>query len=119
LEKIVLNLVFNALKFTPAGGKVELRAEKQGEEFVLIVSDTGVGISEKNLPNVFTRFWQADDSSKRKFQGVGIGLALVKELAEIQNGSVSVQSKAGKGTTSTVRLPYFKAEPAQPAQPEI
>ncbi|HEX5222472.1 MAG TPA: ATP-binding protein [Verrucomicrobiae bacterium] len=119
LEKIVLNLVFNALKFTPAGGRVELRAEKQEEEFVLIVADTGMGISEKNLPNVFSRFWQADDSSKRKYQGVGIGLALVKELAEIQNGSVSVQSKEGKGTTFTVRLPYLKAEPAQTAQSEI
>src|SRR6185503_4577503 len=108
LEKIVLNLVFNALKFTPAGGKVELRAEKQGEEFVLIVSDTGVGISEKNLPNVFTRFWQSDDSSKRKFQGVGIGLALVKELAEIQKGTAKVESQEGKGTTFTVRLPLLK-----------
>ncbi len=111
LEKIVLNLTFNALKFTPAGGRVELRAEKQGEEFVLIVSDTGMGISEKNLPYVFDRFWQADGSSKRKYQGVGIGLALVKELTEVQGGKVSVQSVEGKGTTFTVRLPYSKAEP--------
>jgi len=106
LEKIVLNLVFNALKFTPTGGRVELRAEKQGEEFVLAVIDTGMGISEKNLPHVFDRFWQADGSSKRKYQGVGIGLALVKELVEIQGGKVTVQSQEGKGTTFTVRLPY-------------
>ncbi|HWX22119.1 MAG TPA: ATP-binding protein [Candidatus Binatia bacterium] len=112
LEKILLNLVFNALKFTPAGGRVELRAEKQGEEFVLIVADTGMGISEKNLPYVFDRFWQADGSSKRKYQGVGIGLALVKELVEIQGGKVIVESQEGKGTTFTVRLPYQKAEPA-------
>src|SRR5208283_3679852 len=90
LEKIVLNLVFNALKFTPAGGRVELRAEKQGEQFVIIVADTGMGISAKNLPAIFSRFWQADDSSKRKYQGVGIGLALVKELAEVQGGKASV-----------------------------
>ena len=88
LEKVVLNLLFNALKFTPAGGRVELRAEKRGEELVLIVADTGMGISEKNLPHVFDRFWQADGSSKRKYQGVGIGLALVKELVEIQGGKV-------------------------------
>ncbi|HEY9509975.1 MAG TPA: ATP-binding protein, partial [Verrucomicrobiae bacterium] len=111
LEKIVLNLVFNALKFTPAGGRVELRAEKQDEQVVLIVSDTGMGISEKNLPFIFDRFWQADGSSKRKYQGVGIGLALVKELAEVQGGTVLVQSVEGKGTTFTVRLPYQKAEP--------
>jgi signal transduction histidine kinase len=112
LEKIVLNLVFNALKFTPSGGRVELRTEKQGEEFVLIVTDTGMGISPKNLPHVFDRFWQADGSSKRKYQGVGIGLALVKELVEVQGGAVTVESQERRGTTFTVRLPYQNAESA-------
>jgi signal transduction histidine kinase len=118
LEKILLNLVFNALKFTPAGGRVELRAEKRAEELVLIVADTGMGISEKNLPYVFDRFWQADGTSKRKYQGVGIGLALVKELVEVQGGKVTVQSQEGKGTTFTVALPCQKAEPAQAPKPE-
>jgi signal transduction histidine kinase len=112
LEKIILNLVFNALKFTPSGGLVQLRAEKQGDEFVIIVADTGMGISAKNLPNIFSRFWQADDSSRRKYQGVGIGLALVKELTEVQGGKASVDSIEGKGTTFTIRLPYLKADPA-------
>jgi len=116
LEKIVLNLVFNALKFTPAGGRVELRAEKQDDAFVITVSDTGMGISAKNLPFVFDRFWQADGTSKRKYQGVGIGLALVKELTEVQGGKVDVQSTEGKGTVFTVRLPFQKAEPI--AKPE-
>jgi signal transduction histidine kinase len=116
LEKILLNLVFNALKFTPAGGHVEVRAEKKEELFVITVSDTGMGISEKNLPFVFDRFWQADGTSKRKYQGVGIGLALVKELTEVQGGNVKVQSTEGKGTVFTVSLPYKKAEPiAKPA----
>ena len=106
LEKIVLNLVFNALKFTPSGGRVELRAEKQNECCVLTVTDTGMGISEQNLAHIFDRFWQADGSSRRKFQGVGIGLALVKELVEIQGGRVTVQSTEGKGTTFTITLPY-------------
>ena len=117
LEKIVLNLVFNALKFTPAGGTVELRAEKLGDELALIVRDTGMGISAKNLPHVFDRFWQADDSARRKYQGVGIGLALVKELVEIQDGKVRVESEEGKGTTFTVRLPYLKAEPVEAKTP--
>jgi signal transduction histidine kinase len=118
LEKVVLNLLFNALKFTPAGGRVELRAEKQGDEMTLVVADTGMGISESNLPHVFDRFWQADGSSKRKYQGVGIGLALVKELVEIHGGKVAVQSQEGKGTTFTVTLPYQKAEPVPTPKPE-
>lgn len=119
LEKIVLNLVFNALKFTPAGGRVELRAEKQNDLFVIRVADTGMGISAKNLPFVFDRFWQADGSSKRKYQGVGIGLALVKELAEIQGGRVDVQSTEGKGTTFTVQLPFQKGELAAKPTPTM
>jgi signal transduction histidine kinase len=113
MEKIVLNLVFNAIKFTPSGGRVELRAEERDGQFVIIVSDTGMGISPKNLPYIFDRFWQADDSSKRKYQGVGIGLALVKELVEIQGGKVDVRSEEGKGTTFTLRLPLQKADPAE------
>jgi signal transduction histidine kinase len=109
LEKVVLNLLFNALKFTPVGGRVWFRAEKSGEHYLLIVGDTGVGIEEKSLPFVFDRFWQADGSTKRKFQGVGIGLALVKELTEMMQGSVSVQSQSGNGATFTVKLPFNPA----------
>jgi signal transduction histidine kinase len=110
LEKILLNLLFNSLKFTPANGRVWLRAEKKDDFFILSVKDTGVGIAEKSLPFVFDRFWQEDGSSKRKFQGVGIGLALVKELTETMGGLVSVESQLGKGATFTVRLPFEKAE---------
>jgi signal transduction histidine kinase len=111
LEKMILNLLFNALKFTPKGGSVTLRVEKVGEHLNISVKDTGVGISEKNLPFVFDRFWQADNSSKRKYQGVGIGLSLVKELTEIQNGKVSVVSEEGKGTTFTIQLPFLQPKP--------
>jgi signal transduction histidine kinase len=116
LEKMILNLQFNALKFTPAGGRIDVRAEKEGEQMVLTVKDTGMGISEKNLPHVFNRFWQADDSSRRKYQGVGIGLALVKEFTELHGGTVSVASELGKGTTFTMRLPYVPASEAQIAE---
>jgi len=115
LEKVLLNLLFNALKFTPSGGRVELQAQKAVEQLVLVVSDTGMGIAEKNLPFIFDRFWQADGSAKRRYQGVGIGLALVKELVEIQGGTVAVESQEGKGTTFTVRLPYETAEPTTSA----
>ena len=111
LEKIALNLLFNALKFTPEGGQIWLRAEKQGGQFVLVVEDTGIGIAKKSLPFVFDRFWQEDGSSKRKFQGVGIGLALVKELTNMQGGEVTVDSDEGNGATFTVSLPLQNAEP--------
>ncbi len=106
LEKVLLNLVFNALKFTPAGGKVSIHALGEDQDLVLKVRDTGMGIAEKNLPFLFNRFWQADTSSKRKYQGVGIGLALVKELVELQGGNVSVESQEGHGTTFTLRFPF-------------
>jgi signal transduction histidine kinase len=106
LERVLLNLSFNALKFTPAGGKVEVKAKRESGQLVLEVSDTGTGISEEQLPFIFDRFWQADTSSERKYRGVGIGLALVKELVEVQGGNVAVTSTIGKGTQFTVRLPY-------------
>ncbi|HEV2319652.1 MAG TPA: hybrid sensor histidine kinase/response regulator, partial [Verrucomicrobiae bacterium] len=111
LEKILLNLLFNALKFTPSGGRIDLLANRKDGEIVLTVTDTGIGIAEKNLPFVFDRFWQADNSSRRKYQGVGIGLALVKELSEMMGGGVSVTSTEGQGTAFTVRLPYQEAPP--------
>ena len=75
MEKIVLNLLFNALKFTPGGGRVELAVVKEGPLLLLRIKDTGMGISEGDLPYIFDRFWQADSSSQRKYQGTGIGLA--------------------------------------------
>ena len=119
LEKIVINLQFNALKFTPAGGRIELRADKEGEELVLRVTDTGIGIPAKDLPNVFGRFFQVDSSARRKFQGVGIGLALVKELVELHDGTVKVESVEGQGTTFIARMPYIEPQPGEVAAPRV
>jgi signal transduction histidine kinase len=110
LERICLNLLFNALKFTAAGGNVDLNASQENGWLVIEVRDTGMGIPADQLPHIFSRFWQADTSSQRKFQGMGIGLALVKELAEVQGGGVSADSVVGKGTTMTVKLPLAAAE---------
>jgi signal transduction histidine kinase len=118
LEKILLNLLFNALKFTAAGGAVQLSAARENGHMLLTVSDTGIGISEEKLPFVFDRFWQGDTSSQRRYQGVGIGLALVKELVEIQGGAVSVASAVGKGTEFSVRLPYVAVNGAESAELE-
>jgi signal transduction histidine kinase len=118
LEKILLNLLFNALKFTPENGHVELIAHREQDQLVLAVQDNGIGIPEHQLPSVFSRFWQADSSARRRHQGAGIGLALVKELTEIQQGSVAVQSQEGQGSRFTVRLPHQSVpEPLPTATP--
>ncbi len=105
LEKIILNLLFNSVKFTPSGGRIDISAKGENGWFFLQVKDTGMGISEENLPHIFDRFWQADSSAQRKYQGTGIGLSLVRELVEVQGGTVMVESQLGKGTTMTVKIP--------------
>ncbi len=113
LERVCMNLLFNALKFTPAGGTISLIASREGESVCLQVRDTGVGIAQQHLPHLFSRFWQADGSSQRRFKGLGIGLALVKEIIDLHKGSISVSSILGKGTTFTIHLPYEQATETQ------
>jgi signal transduction histidine kinase len=105
LEKIVLNLLLNAIKFTPSGGLICMKWQVSDGELALEVRDTGIGISKDDLSHVFTRFWQANTSSTRQFQGVGIGLALVRELTAAVEGNVSAESELGRGSTFRVTIP--------------
>jgi signal transduction histidine kinase len=108
LEKVFLNLLFNSIKFTPGGGTITFGVQPVAEAgLCFFVQDTGMGIPPDQLKHVFTRFWQADNSAQRKYQGVGIGLALVKELVEAHQGRVEVQSEVGQGTRFTVTLPVM------------
>jgi hypothetical protein len=118
LEKILLNLMFNAVKFTPSGGLIEVTARRESERLVCTVRDTGVGISAKNLPFVFDRFWQADTSSRRKYQGMGIGLALGEGNSRSCRGERPPwKARKGKGQRrSTVQLPYLNARRGVRAQ---
>ena len=109
LERILLNLLGNALKFTPRGGKITVRNVCRDKGVHLQVIDTGIGIAESDLPYIFDRFHQADGSSTRPYQGTGLGLALVKELVENMKGAIDATSVLGKGTTMTVRLPVVEA----------
>lgn len=105
-EKILLNLVSNAIKFTPAGGTVHLAVTPMdGERFELAVQDSGIGIAPDKLPLLFQRFSQIDNSATRHYSGTGIGLALVKDLAELMGGEVGVNSESGRGSCFFVRLP--------------
>lgn len=105
LEKVFINLLFNAIKFTPKGGSIRVSAAATNGSVTVEVQDTGIGIAEENLDKVFGRFWQEDGSSTRTQQGTGIGLALVKEIVEMHQGQVSVTSQKGVGSTFRVRLP--------------
>jgi signal transduction histidine kinase/ActR/RegA family two-component response regulator len=116
LQQIVWNLVNNAVKFTPAGGRVEVRLARASSAVEIGVSDTGIGIEPQFLPHVFDRFRQADAATTRNYGGLGLGLAIVRQLAELHGGEVSVRSEGeGRGTTFTVRLP-LSSPPAQTTQ---
>ena len=106
LEQIAWNILSNAVKFTPAGGSVSISVAPEGHEIVLTVSDTGQGIEASFLPNVFEMFRQADSSANREHAGMGIGLALVRQLVQLHGGSVRAHSEGpSKGSRFTVRLP--------------
>src|SRR5579871_4632853 len=107
-EKIVLNLLSNAFKFTLAG-RVTVTLKGAGNHAVLTVSDTGVGIPEPELSKIFDRFHRVEGSRGRTFEGTGIGLALIQELVKLHGGAVHVQSRSGEGSTFTVSLPFGSA----------
>jgi signal transduction histidine kinase len=106
IQQVVWNLVSNAVKFTPKGGRVDVTLSREQSSFQLRVSDNGQGISSELLPQIFDRFRQADSSTRRKFAGLGLGLSIVKHIVEAHGGTVEAQSQGeGKGSTFTVRLP--------------
>lgn len=110
LQQVVWNLVSNAIKFTPKGGRVQVRLERVNSHVEITVSDTGEGIAPEFLPHVFDRFRQADGSSQRRHGGLGLGLAIVRHLTELHGGEVSVTSPGlGQGATFTVKLPLAVA----------
>jgi PAS domain S-box-containing protein len=111
LQQVIWNLLANAVKFTPPGGRVSIAAARAGRVLEITVSDTGIGIDPGFLPYVFDRFRQADSSTTRTEPGLGLGLAIVKHLVELQGGSVSVASGGcGRGATFRVRLPALQDE---------
>ncbi len=108
LERLLLNLVDNALKFTARGGRVTVRLAREDKAAVMRVTDTGAGIRADILPHIFERFFQADPSRStptRGIRGAGLGLSLVKWIVDRHQGSISVESQPGAGSTFTIRLP--------------
>ena len=115
LQQIVWNLLSNAVKFTPKNGRIQIRLERINSHIEIVVSDTGKGIEPEFLPNVFDRFSQSDGSMTRRHGGLGLGLAIVRQLVELHGGTVSVESDGSEqGTTFTISLPLLsvRREPA-------
>lgn len=104
LKHVVLNLGDNAVKYTPEGGHVSIHLQATADEAVLVVTDTGIGISAEHLPRLFDRLFRAD-AADRSATGTGLGLAIVKRIVDVHRGTVEVQSQPGRGSTFTVRLP--------------
>jgi signal transduction histidine kinase len=111
IRQLLMNLLTNAIKYTPEGGEVAIDWEQVDGNLVLSVRDTGVGIAPGDLPHIFDRFWRADQARRRSGgrPGVGLGLAISKWIAEAHGGTIAVQSRPGRGTTFTVTLPLGQA----------
>ncbi|MEO0470300.1 MAG: tetratricopeptide repeat protein [Bacteroidota bacterium] len=105
LERVIFNLLSNAVKFTPEGGQVRMNVQQKGSGWQIVVSDTGIGMRKEELPHVFDRFYQADSSESQPQPGTGIGLSLAKELVELHQGNIRVESEVGQGSRFIIELP--------------
>jgi signal transduction histidine kinase len=104
MNQIIYNLLTNALRHTPPGGRVMVSVRREEKEVVLVVSDTGEGMASEHLPYIFEHFYRVDASRDRRSGGSGIGLAIVRRLVEAQGGKVTVQSQLGEGSCFEVRF---------------
>lgn len=105
LKRLFANLLVNALRYTPEGGKVEVDCTRVGKHVLVRVKDTGIGIAPENLERIFDRFWQADPSRSYRSDGSGLGLAIVRAIAQNHGGSIAVTSRLELGSCFTVKLP--------------
>jgi len=106
---VAVNLLDNAIKYTPAGGEIHVRTSARENKALLDVSDNGIGIPNEALPHVFERFYRVDKARSRQLGGAGLGLSIVKSICVAHAGRVEVQSKEGQGSSFRVELPLAKA----------
>jgi len=105
LRQVLLNLLANAVKFTPQGGRVTVSAKRVDSRVQMCVTDSGIGIAPEQLERVFEPFFQVDQGTTRSYAGIGLGLAIARELARAMDGDVRIESQLGKGSTAVVDLP--------------
>ena len=105
INRVVNNLISNAIRFTPHGGRVDVCAKRKDNAVIISVSDTGEGIAAEDLPHVFEQFYRVEQSRNRGTGGAGLGLTIVKSIVEAHGGTITATSQVGKGTLIEVRLP--------------
>ena len=110
LTQVIDNIISNALKYSPEGGKVTFKIKEQDDEVIVSIADQGVGIPKGNVEKIFGRFYRVDKARTRKLGGTGLGLAIAKEMVEAHGGRIWARSIEGKGTTVFFSLPYVMYE---------
>lgn len=106
-KQMMINLIDNAIKYTPSGGTVEIKLNKDKDNAIIDIKDTGIGIPKQHLPRLFERFYRVDKARSRSMGGTGLGLAIVKHILMIFNGNIQVESEVNKGTKFTITLPLY------------
>jgi signal transduction histidine kinase len=123
LKQLLLNLVTNALKYTPSGGKVSIAVKQEAGDALMIVADTGTGIPKEDIPYIFDRFYRVDKARARQMGGSGLGLSIAQWIAEVHRGRIRVESELGKGSIFTVQIPSIDVvappEPSRDTRPRI
>ena len=108
LTQVFYNLIDNAIKYTPRGGRVHVELSKQGKTAVVRVADNGIGIPEEDQLHIFDRFYRVDKARSRETGGTGLGLSIVKQIVLLHDGNISVSSRENEGSTFTVELPLLQ-----------
>lgn len=107
IEQVITNIITNAIKYTPDGGKIAVKCGGVLKDAVITVTDTGVGIPKEDIPRLFDRFYRVDKARSRKFGGTGLGLAIAKEITDAHGGEIKIESGQGKGTKVTLKIPFY------------
>ena len=110
IEQVITNIVSNAVKYTPDGGKIDMLVGTSGKNVFVRVTDNGIGIPEKDLPRLFDRFYRVDKARSRESGGTGLGLSIAQEILNQHKGRIEISSEYGKGTSVLITMPAAEAQ---------